>query len=259
MKSKLIYVTVLVALLAVTIPAVSQQPAPMLVYVQRIQVKADRVADFLELAKQGIEPIKKAAPTDLVRLVCRTVVGNANEFWMFGAMNKFADRDGENPMNKFSTPQERAARNARLGQMVERSQSSIESVVGDLLVAPKGGNNLPAFIRYSRVRVRPGAANDFISIQKSDIIPVLKKINGNTRVHRIAYGGNLNEFAIYNTFAKWAELDDNTAWLNAVGGEAAARKLQDKLTALVVNNERYILQVLPDLSYMPAPAAAPKR
>jgi len=260
MKARLLCATVIAALLAVTIPAISQQPAPAFVSVIRIQVKPGLVAEWLEQAKLRAEAYRKAAPADLFNLVCRTAVGNSNEFWVFQPLNKFADRDGEPPAFKFTTPQERATLSARESQYVERIQSSIERVIGDLTVNRSGTNIFPAFVRLNRVRIRPGAANDYINNYKTDVIPIIKKINSNVRVHRIAFGGNTNEFAAYTLFDKWAELDDNTAFLNAVGGEAVAKKLSEKISANVLNNEAYILRVMPDLTYFPAPAAAaPKR
>ena len=94
--------------------------------------------------------------------------------------------------------------------------------------------------------------DQFINTLKTDIIPVIKKINGSMRVRQTALGGNINDFTLTMPFEKWAELDDTTIFQNAIGGEQALRKLHEKMSQIEAGTERYVLRYMPDLSYIPA-------
>ena len=170
-------------------------------------------------------------------------------------MSKFADRDGENPYNKMATEQERLTRTARLTQYIEHVQTSIDRTLPELSATGPGVKFPPAYVRYIRVRVRPGTADDFVSTVKTLITPALKTVDGATlRVRRTASGGNTNDFLVAAGFEKWATLDDTTALPKAVGAENM-KKFQEKMNQIEAGVEEYILRYQPDLSYYPGAAS----
>jgi hypothetical protein len=207
--------------------------------------------------KQMAAFYKKATATDQFHIVYRVATGNAFEYWIYSPMNKFADRDGASYFSTITKPEELATMGAHLLQYVEHIQSSIMRRIPDLSVIPSGAKFPPTFLAVSRIYVRPGTANDFINFEKTDVVPVVKKINGVHLASQIVAGGNNNAFIISRGFEKWAENDDTTTFLKAAGGEQVAQKLGDKFNQLMTGSERYILRYEPDMSY--APAAAPGR
>jgi len=220
--------------------------------VVRYQVRRDRIPEFEEVEKQIAGSYKKAAPADQFRNIYRDVIGNTAEYWVITPMSKYAERDGVNPYVKITTEQERAARGARLAQYFESVRTSIDRTFGDLNVTSPGVSYPPAYVRYIRLRVRPGTEAQLIANVKSDVLPALKKMNGVTlRVRQTAFGGNVNEFTIASGFQKWAELDDTAALPKAMG-EETFRKFGEKMQAIETNVEDYILAYQPDLSYYPA-------
>ena len=70
-------------------------------------------------------------------------------------------------------PEERASLGPRLMQYVEHIQTSMEKMIPDLNVIPSGAKFPPTFFRVSRIYVRPEAANDFINLEKTDLVPIL--------------------------------------------------------------------------------------
>jgi len=251
MRSMLLHSALVAAVVATAVPSFSQMPSPAMLTVVRYQVKLDRLQEFQEVEKQIAGSYKKAAPTDQFRIVYRDVVGNATEFWVLMPLAKFADRDGQNPYNKIATEQERVMRTARLDQYIERVQTSIDKTIGDLTVTPAGTPFPPTWVRYARIRVRAGKADEFISNVKTDVVPALKKMNGATlRVRQTLFGGNPNDFTIAGGFEKWATLDDVSALSKAMG-EETFHKFQEKMAAIETNVETYILRFQPDLSYYP--------
>jgi hypothetical protein len=255
MKSTLLRSALVAAVVATAVPSFSQMPSPPMLNVVRYQVKLDRLQEFQDVEKQIASSYKKAAPADQFRVVYRDVVGNTSEFWVLTPLSKFADRDGQNPYNKMATEQERLMRTARLGQYIERVQTSIDKTIGDLTVTGAGAPFPPAWVRYVRVRVHAGKADEFISALKTDAIPALKKMNGATyRVRQTIFGGNPNDFTIGAGFEKWANLDDAT--LPKAMGEQAYRQLQQKMMAIEASVETYILRYQTDLSYYPGAASS---
>jgi len=247
------------AIVATVLPSFAQMPTPAMIGVVRYEVKRDRIPEFEEVEKQVASSYKKTASTDQFRVVYRNIVGNTAEYWVLTPMSKFADRDGENPYIKMTTEQERAARGARLAQYIETVRTSIERSIGDLKVTSPGIPFPPTWVRYIRIRVRPGTTDQLIASIKTDVVPALKKMNGaELRVRQTLYGGNVNEFTVAAGFEKWAVLDDAEALPKAMG-EETFRRFEDKIHGIETNVEEYILAYQKDLSYFPGAVATGSR
>ena len=245
MKVTLLTSTLVTAMVATALPSFAQMPSPAMVNVVRYEVRRDRIPEFEEVEKQIAASYKKAAPNDQFRVVYRDVIGNTAEFWVLTPMSKFADRDGENPYNKMATEQERAARGARLAQYIETVRTSIDRTMGELSVTSPGTPFPPAYVRYIRLRVRPGTTNQLVANVKTDVIPALQKMNGSElRVRQTLFGGNANEFTVAAGFEKWAQLDDAAALSKAMGAETF-RKFQEKMQAIETNVENIICAISP--------------
>jgi hypothetical protein len=259
MKFTLLATTLATAMVATALPSFAQTPPPAMLSVVRYEVKRDRIPEFEEVEKQIAGSYKKAATPGQFRNIYRDAIGNTAEYWVITPMSKFADRDGENPYDKMATEQERAARGARLAQYIETVRTSIDRTISDLSFTSQGTSYPPAWVRYIRVRVRPGTTEQVIANVKTDVLPGLKKMNGITlRARQTLFGGNVNEFTIAAGFEKWADLDDTAALPKAMG-EATFRKFEEKMQAIETNVEEYILRYQPDLSYYPNATATTSR
>jgi hypothetical protein len=254
MKFTLLASTFAAAMVVTTIPSFAQVPTPAMLNVTRYEVRRDRIPEFEEVEKQIAGSFKKAAPTDQFRNIYRDIVGNTAEYWVITPLSKFAERDGQSPYAKITTEQERAARGARLAQYLESARTSVDRTFSDLNATSPGVSYPPPYVRYIRVRVRPGTTEQLIANVKTDVLPALKKMNGiSLRVRQTVIGGNVNEFTVAAGFAKWAELDDATALPKAMGAETF-RKFEEKMQAIETNVEEYVLAYQKDLSYYPGVA-----
>jgi hypothetical protein len=268
MKFTLLASTFASAMVVTTIPAFAQVPAPAMLSVTRYEVKSDRIVEFEEVEKQVADSFRKAAPTDQFRNVYRNVVGNTAEYWVIAPLSRFAERDGESPDAKFTAAQETSARvnvdlhdrdgssvgrlnSSRLALYLESTWTSIDRTFSDLNATSPGVSYPPPYVRCIRVRVRPGTTEQLIANIKTYVLPALKKMNGNTlRVRQTVIGGNVNEFTIAAGFEKWADLDDTAALPKAMGAETF-RKFEEKMQAIEINVEEYVLAYQKDLSYYP--------
>ena len=257
MKLTLLVSAFAAAFLASAVPSFGQAPAPILLNVAHARIKPEHVQEFLDLEKQIAAQIKKAAPTDLFRVVYRGAVGNTTDFEALTPLSKFADRDGENPFNKYSTEQERILRGARLAQYEENVQVTIDRTLPDLSIEPQGQLVPPTFIHMFRLRVRSGGNEEFAAVVKNDLIPGLKKLDIKLLLARRNILGGVGDYYFAEGMEKWAELDNPPSLAKAMGPEAL-KKMEDKLNSLVTLEEQTIWRYQPDLSYYPGAANSSK-
>jgi hypothetical protein len=255
MKFTLLASAFATAMVATALPSLAQTPAPTLLNVVHYQVKVDHLQEFLEVEKQIAGSYKKAAPTDQFRLIYRGAIANTFEFDVFTPLSKFADRDGDSPYDKMTTEQERLTRTARLSQYLESVQTTIDRPLPDFTIQTPGANAPPAYVQGVRVRVKPGSADSFTAVVKTDLVPALKKAGVKTLLaRRTVFGGNPNDFLFVVGFEKWAELDSPFS-LPKIMGEEAARKMGEKLDQATAGMEETVWRYQPDLSYYPGATA----
>jgi hypothetical protein len=257
MKLTLLVSAFAAAFLASAIPSFGQAPAPIMLNVAHARIKPEHLQDFLDLEKQIAAQIKKGAPTDQFRVVYRGTVGNTTDFEVLTPISKFADRDGENPFNKYSTEQERVMRGARLAQYEQNVQVTIDKTLPDLSIAPQGQLTPPTFIHMFRLRVRSGGNEEFAALVKNDLVPGLKKLDVKLLLARQTVLGGVGDYFFATGMEKWAEMDNPPSLAKAMGPDSA-KKMEDKLDSLVTLEEQTIWRYQPDLSYYPGAANSSK-
>jgi hypothetical protein len=254
MKVTLLASALATAMVVTAVPSFGQTAAPAMLNVVHYRVKLDRIQEFQEVEKQIAGSYKKAAPTDQFRVIYRGTIGNVTEFDVYTPMSKFADRDGENPYNKMATEQERLTRGARLNQYLENVQTSIEKPLPELTINTPGVQFPPPYMRGIRVRVRSGGEDEFTGVMKNELIPALKKAEVKTLLARqTLLGGNMADYQFSEGFQKWAEMDTPEA-LPKIMGEAAFKKMIEKMNQVVTLREDTIWSYQPELSYYPGSA-----
>ena len=258
MKLTLLVSAFAAAFLASPVPSFGQAPAPTMLNVAHIRVKPEHLQDFLDLEKQIAGQIKKGAPTDRFRVVYRGTVGNTMDFEVLTRLSKFADRDGENPLNKYSTEQERVMRGARLAQYEQNVQVTIDRTLPDLGIPPQGQLVPPTFMHMIRLRVRSGGNEEFAALVKNDLVPGLKKEGVKLLLARRTVLGGVGDYFFVEGMEKWAELDNPQSLSKAMGPEAY-KKMEDKLNSVVTLREDTIWRYQPDLSYYPGTATTSSR
>ena len=103
---------------------VTAQTAPALLSVARVQVKPDRVAEFMDIEKQYSAAFKKGGGT--IRVVYRNAAGNPFEFMVIAGMPNYALLDDKSFYAKGATEVELARMGARRAQCVESVRTTYE-------------------------------------------------------------------------------------------------------------------------------------
>lgn len=243
---KVLWTAALGAVVSVTAMA---QGNPPLLSVARIQVKPDRMTEFIEIQKKITEAFKKGGAP--LRVVLRGNLGNPNEVLTISPMNSYAERDTTgSPIRKAMTDAEWAALFARRDQCVVSVRATMEQTLPDMGIAPPPGNALPKMVREVRTMVRVGMADQYMAAVKNELVPAYKKMGVTyLRARRVQYGGSRTEFSSGWGFDKWSDLDTVAGSLQKAMGDDAYKKYTDKMATLIANSQYLVWTVVADASY----------
>lgn len=115
----------------------------------------------------------------------------------------------------------------------------------------------PTTFRVTVTHVKPDMLNEWLDLQKNEVVPALKKGGVKTRsVYSSGLFGNAGEYLIIQPFEKYAEFDGPSPTTKALGAPAAAR-LAEKLRKCVVSQNSYAINRLTDVSNIIDGATAP--
>ena len=106
--------------------------------------------------------------------------------------------------------------------------------------------------RVQRTWVRPDQVTAYRELIKSEVLPAYKKAGAKVySVARTRTGGSMFEYSSVTGLDKWADLDGETPFIKALGGQAAFDKFQAKRAAMVTRTEFEMYRFMKDQSYMP--------
>jgi hypothetical protein len=118
-------------------------------------------------------------------------------------------------------------------------------------------NTPPATTRYqvTVVRIKPDMIDEWIDLQKNEVIPAQKKAGVKERTVLQTAIGNAFEYVISTPYPSFAALDAPPANVRALGPEAAAR-LAAKIRKCVDVQRSYLSNRVDDLAIPPGTAIA---
>jgi hypothetical protein len=231
-----------------SVAAQAQVPLSGLRNVNRVVVKSEHVGEFMDIEKQLAAAVKKGGGA--WRSVWRSYVGQANEFMIISPLDNYAARDGQPAYVKGMEPGPLAALMARRALCIESSRMTIERALSDVSFMTAGAAP-PAMLRVTRTRVRPGMAEQYLALVKSDLAPALKKGGATAfRVRRVEWGGSRYDFTTSIPLEKMAELDGDSYLIKGMG-QAGATQYTNKVGQLISYSEYWIYRYLPDQSIPP--------
>lgn len=243
---KIQMLSVLFCVVSTTLTVAAQTP-PVLLSVARIQVKPDRVGEFMDVGKQYSAAFKKGGGTTLV--VYRNAAGNPFEFLVIAGMPNFAVLDDKSYYAKGATEAELARMAARRAQCIDSVRTTYERTQPDMGFNPPGTPQ-PKTVTMVRVNVHPDMIQQWMATVKSELVPAWKKAGQpGMLARRVEYGGSRNQFTIRVPLNKWADLDGEGPLVKALGQDGAA-KLGAKLSSMS-SAEWLIYNYVPELSVPP--------
>jgi len=119
------------------------------------------------------------------------------------------------------------------------------------LSTPALAQPAPTLYRHVHTHVKPDMLNEWLDLQKNEVVPALKKAGQNTRsVYVSGLFGNSFEYVTITPFAKYADFDAGSPIVKALGQPAAAR-LNEKLRKCIVSQNSYVGTRLTEISNVP--------
>jgi hypothetical protein len=114
----------------------------------------------------------------------------------------------------------------------------------------QSGPPLAAHSQVVLVHIKPDMLNEWMDLQKNELIPAQKKASLATRTTYQTVFGNTDEFLIVTPLGKYAEFDGQSYLEHALGAVGAAR-LAAKLQKCTESRQVFISNALPELSSAP--------
>jgi len=220
------------------------QNAPTLLSVARVQVKPDRLGEFMDVEKQYTAAYKKGGGT--LRAVYRSTAGNPYEFLVISNVPSYAALDGASPYTKGVTEAELARMASRRNQCVDAVRTTYERPMNDMGFNPTGAPQ-PSRVAVIRVTVRPEMVDQFMATVKNELVPAMKKAGQTSFLaRRVEWGGSQNVFTFRSSLGKFADLDGPNPLVKGLGPEAGA-KLGAKLSSMG-NAEFFLYNYVPEMS-----------
>ncbi len=108
----------------------------------------------------------------------------------------------------------------------------------------------PTTSRVTVTHIKAEMQNEWLDLQKNEVVPALKKGGVKTRtVFSSALFGTAGEYLVIQPFEKYAEFDGENPIIKGLGAAAAAR-LNEKLRKCLVSQNSFANTRLTDLSYV---------
>jgi hypothetical protein len=106
----------------------------------------------------------------------------------------------------------------------------------------------PTTSRVTVSHVKAEMLNEWLDLQKNEVVPALKKAGVRTRtVYSSALFGTAGEYLVVQPFEKYAEFDGEGPLIKALGTAGAAR-LNEKLRKCLASQNSYAINRLSDIS-----------
>jgi len=247
------YLAAVLAAAALASPALAQQPT--IRSVTFYTVKPDRITDFQNGVKEYNAILAKAG-SDRYSSIWVSLTG-PYEYARVQVYTKWADLD--NTIDKDPKLKDQQADLTRIGLSIIGSTSSwrreIQVVDPDLSLPDNG--TLPKLIRVLVTQVRPEKYREYLDFQKNVILPAVKKSGATTyNFADVHFGAPGPTFVSVVGIDNWADFDTGVGAEKGVGKDAYPA-IVDQAHSLIVSSDFLVYRYEPDLSYLPAPAAAP--
>jgi hypothetical protein len=116
-----------------------------------------------------------------------------------------------------------------------------------------GSQEIPAMVAVMRVVIKPDRVQEYLALQKSEVVPAYQKA-GLTGImfSRTRLGGPNTEFRRVVPVKGFAALDGEAPLVTAMGGQEAYQKYLAKVSPMLVQSELNLYRRAPELDYTPA-------
>jgi hypothetical protein len=214
-------------------------------------VKPDRIGDFQAEIKELNALYAKGGSTNYASMWVSLT--GTREYVRASYYHTWAELDVMSDPKLKDQAADVARITTRIVDCTEGWRRIITEIQPDLSV--NTATDMPKMIRVLTTDVRPEKYNDYLALVKSDILPAAKK--GALKLYEFSetrYGGPNTQVTSIVAMDNWGELDEGVA-IQKVLGKDGYQALLEKVRPLVLQSVVNQYRFLPEISYLPAPAA----
>jgi len=218
-----------------------------------VRVKPDMIDAWIEFqTTRTIPALKKAGVVQ--RDVYQSAYGPLGEFRLVTPLNKFADRDNPNPIERALGPAGAKEYNDAQRKLIASQTTYVIQAIPDASFDPNPDASYKILV-LSMNHVAPGRGIDYQNFVKNDLLPVQKqgKVKRFT-VSQVVFGGDPNEYRTATFTDKFADLDAGPAVVRVLGPDGAAKLLQ-KTVGIVTSVQRGVYVRNDTLSFRTRPTS----
>ena len=229
----------------------AQQPL-IRVSVQITQIKPDMADTYRALIRDEVLPAEKKAGVAWRHTFTGTPLGQQFIYVVVRPVTSLAQFDEPGPLQRALGPEAAAKLNARVNQTIVSRRAMIQTLQPNLSI--DSGSTQPAnLVIVEEVQVQLGKGAEFNELMTQQMIPALKKAGvKDYLLFNTAWGGPAQLRTIVEPIANFAALEPTAgqpARLARALGAEAAQKLNAQQQALVERRERWVMRLVPELSF----------
>jgi hypothetical protein len=214
-----------VSVLALAFPLCGQNAAvssmPLRSRVTVTQVKPDMLSDWVDLQKNEVVPALKKAGEKTRTVYATSIFGNAYEYVLISPIEKMSQFDGQAPLVKALDGPGATRLNDKLRKCIQSSTSYMITRLPDVSNILDGPT--ADMLVTARYRIAPGKMPEFLTIMKSDVLPVYKKAKIGLIVNQRGPGANVSDVTLSTAYTKFADLEGGPFLTQKLGQEASGR------------------------------------
>ena len=226
--------------------ATAQTEAPTRSRVTLTHVKPDMLTEWVDLQKNEVVPALKKAGEKTRTVYATSIFGNAYEYVLISPIEKMAQFDGQSPITKALDTPGATRLNEKLRKCVESSTSYMITRLNEISNVPAGAS--PDMIVTARYHITAGKLPDYISLMKSDVLPVYKKAKMGLIVNQRGPGANPGDVTVSTAYTKFADMEGGPFLTQQLGQDGAA-KLNTKFNGIRTLVEVTVRRKVADLSF----------
>jgi hypothetical protein len=211
-----------------------------------VHVKPEMASEWLELQKSAVVPALKKSGVKTRTVYTSGIFGEAFTYMLILPMNGFAEFDSAEKQAQAVG----LVADPKLAEKLRRCVASSSSFLSTALPESSnpGETKAPAIVGFLRLRIAAGKMEEYVSLYKAEVLPLLKKADSKVFVASRRLGTDGYDLTFETPMAKFSDLDAPPALIRAIGLETVAKTLA-KLNPLATVMENTILVLQSDLSF----------
>jgi hypothetical protein len=204
------------------------------------------LTEWLDLQRNAVAPALQEAGFKARTVYASGVFGEAFTYLLILPIKGFAE---------FDSAEHRALAlgltgDSKLDERIRRCVAGTSSFLSTALpdISNPGEIKNPGIVGFLRLRVVPGKMEEYVSLYKAEVLPLLKKADAKVFAASRRLGTDGYELTFETPMNKFADLDAPPPLIRAIGAETVAKVL-GKLNPLATVMENTILVRQADLSF----------